>query len=359
MISRRHFNFADLAMLSFPFQSFFANTRSKENAMADEIQTYERAIDIASLKKKWPDGHELPPLIESIATLIKSNIWGSVGYFEMSGSRFDDYWIEGGSDSWADFGMFLKFADGTKVAQWFHEGAVPGAEPIVEIGSEGDLNIIAPNLKSFMRDWASDKGYRDLTIFEEDRTPERLALWKVVADKMHALLDATPEPPASAPADNIASFIEKFSKASRAQMAMDPVLREIATLMAAHIPHGKAEYEYYNAQIFIAGSRIEILPNALPPDYTERAALPEHEALIPLIIKAREARAQGGHAVRGLWHSASLRISPDGFVQIPADWDEEPKFEHGGRVKKSELETDLLRYPRSERWCTTWMDELI
>jgi hypothetical protein len=322
------------------------------------IQRYDQNIDIPSLQRNWPDGRDIPQIIIDIATLLKSQIWGSVGYFSMKGYRFNDYWIEGGADLCEQFGMFLEFADGTQVAQWFHPGAVPGAEPIVEIGSEGDLGILAPNLHSFLRSWANDGGYRELTLADEDHTPERLAQWQVVAAQMHAIIDAAPKPPPGGPIDDVSAFIQSYGAASLQAMQSNPIHQEIAKVMDAHIPRGKESYEYYNAQIYIAGSRIEILPNALPPEYQVRAPLPEREALIPLILKIREQRSQGIHAARGLWHCACLRILPDGRVWIPADWETEPSFETGGRMTRAELEADLARFPRSDRWHMPWMDEL-
>jgi hypothetical protein len=325
--------------------------------MAEDIELYDQAINLPSLQHNWPDGREIPQVIIEIATLLKSQIWGSVGYICMNGSRFNDYWIEGGADLCEQFGMFLDFADGTQVAQWFHPGAIPGAEPIVEIGSEGDLNILAPNLHSFLRSWANDSGHRELTLDEEDRTPDRLAQWQAVAAQMHSIVDAASGHPPSSPVPDLSSFMEAYGAASRQAMQSNPIHQEIAKVMAAHIPLGKESYEYYNAQIYIAGSRVEILPNALPPEYKERELLLEQEALIPLILKIREQRSQRIPA-RGLWHCACLRIFPDGRVWIPVDWEAEPTFETGGRVTRAELDADLAKFPRSDRWYEPWMDEL-
>lgn len=325
--------------------------------MAEDIQLYDLAIDIPSLQRNWPDGREIPQVIINIASLLKSQIRGSVGYIEMNGSRFNDYWVEGGADLCDRFGMFLDFADGTQVGQWFHPGAVPGAEPIVEIGSEGDLNILAPNLHSFLRSWANDSGHRELTLDEEDRTPDRLAQWQAVAAQMHSIIDAAPAHPPGAPIDDLPVFMASYGAASIQAMRSNSTHQEIAKVMDAHIPRGKESYEYYNAQIYIAGSRIEILPNALPPEYQERESLPEREALIPLIIKIREQRSQNIPA-RGLWHCACLRIFADGSVWIPADWEAEPNFETGRRMTRAELDADLARFPRSDRWRMPWMDEL-
>jgi hypothetical protein len=327
--------------------------------VTDDVLYYDKGINIPNVQRYWPDGHDMPQLIADIGTMLKGEVWGSVGYVQMPGSRFNDYWIEGGADLWPQFGMFAHLPDGTEIAVWYHDGAVPGAEPIVEIGSEGDLRVLAPNLKSFFRDWAKDSGHYDMTLDEEDRTPERLARWHRVAAKMNAIIDAAPDHPAGAPAPDIVGFIAHFGEASRTAMRDNPLHQAIAKVMDAHIPRGKEPWEYYNCQINIAGNRIEFLPNAMPPEYTAREALPEVEALTPLILQAREARAQGIHAVRGLWHCASLRISPDGLVNLPADWDAKPDFESGAKVTRTDIEADLARFPRSPRWHMPWMDELV
>ncbi len=326
--------------------------------MSDEIQYYDKAMDVANLRRTWPDGRDLPPLIADIATMLKAEIWGSVGYLSMPGSRFNDYWVEDGADLWPQFGMFVHLPDGTEIAQWFHEGAVPGAEPIVEIGSEGSLEVIAPNLKTFFRDWAKDSGRAEMTLDEEDRTAENVARWQAVATKMNAIIDAAPDHPAGYPAHDIADFIAHYGEASRARMRADPIHQEIARVMDALIPRGKEPWEYFNCQINVAGDRIELLGNATPETYPKRAPMPHLATLIPLLLKAREARAQGIHAVRGLWHCASLRIYPDGLVQISADWDAKPVFETGAPVTRADIEADLARYPRSARWRMPWTDEL-
>jgi hypothetical protein len=326
--------------------------------MSAERSLYAKGIDIPSLQRNWPDGREIPPVIIEIATLLESQTWGAVGYLEMTGARFDDYWIEGGADLSHQFGVFIKFADGTKVAQWFHPGAVTDAEPIVSLGSEGDLQILAPNLKSFLRSWANGEGCYDLSLDPDDRTPAKLAEWQAVADRMQALINAAPDSPPSSPVPDLAGLMDSYGAASRQAMRANPIHQEIARVMAAHIPHRQEAWVYYNAAINIAGSRIEILTPAQPPDYREREPLPERDALIPLLLKIREERAQA-NIDRGLWHSASLRLHADGLVWIPADWECEPSFETGGRITRAELEADLSRFPRSNRWRQPWMDELI
>jgi hypothetical protein len=325
------------------------------HTMTDPTDTYgARAILLPGLKRCWPDTQPFPDAIEQLTRVLADKPWGSLGYFTMPGSRFNDYWIEGGGDLWPQFGMFMHYADATEVALWFHDGAAPGGEPVVEIGGEGDLIVRAPNLEAFLIDWAEGRGNHGIA-----RDPDSAEWSEESARALLAFATALPQPPVGLPPQSIDGFMGAFGAASLARFAADPLYQEIARVMDAHIPRDKGPGEPYNCQLFAAGDRLEVRTNFLPPDYTEAEPLPERDALIPLLIKAREARAQGIHAARGLWHCASLRISSDGTVNIPADWDEQPKFTTGGDVTAAEIRADLARYPRGAGWRPPWMTQLL
>jgi hypothetical protein len=334
--------------------------------MIEPTQTYEQVIDVASLQRNWPLGHVVPNLIIEIATFLKPYEIGSMGYFTMKGVRFDDYWIEGGADLCEEFGFFLTLPDGSKIGQWFHENVIEGGEPIVGIGSEGDLIVLAPNLKAFMTDWAKGKGWLDIGLAGADETPEVHALWHEIGAQMRVIIDKAPDHPAGAPIANLSKFIENYGKASIQKMVAHPLHQEILRLMADYVPKGEDKLANYNLQIKIAGSRVELLPDATPQYYPKRAPVPpEAQQLIALIQKLREERAGGIHTGRGLWHTASLQIFqgdifdlPHPLVMLKADWEFEPGFETGGRVTKAQLDADLARFPRDPRWMMDWMGEL-
>jgi hypothetical protein len=305
-------------------------------------------------------------LVRDIATLLMPVEQGTVGHFGMKGMRFDDYWIENGADLCEEFGFFLALPEGSKIGIWFHEGAVAGAEPVVGIGSEGDLEILASNLKTFVQMWAKGSAWLDLGLMEED-TPEARTRWARVGAKMKALADAAPEPLASTPIANLPQFMENYGKASIQAMATHPLHREIRSVMAAHVPSGEDKLASYYLQINIAGDRVELLPNATPEYYPKRAPVPaEASELIPLILKLREERASGRHQGRGLWFSAALEINQgeiyglsEPLVILKASWEFEPGFESGGRITKAELAADLARFPRDPRYREPWMDDLV
>jgi hypothetical protein len=316
--------------------------------------TYSEAIDIAGLQRHWPDGRDIPELIIKIATLIQTWPSGTIGYFSMRGARMNDHWIELGADLWDQFGLFIQLTNGSEIGVWFHEGAVPGAEPVLLIGSEGEVSILAPNLKYFMTYWAQGDGPLDLAFSIDEEPPERIAERQEFGDRMIALIQPEPEPPIGADIPDPDHFMNAYGDAALIQITADPVMITIAEIMDAHIPHGQEVWQRVGFSIAVAGPRIEVLA-PLSEDKETRVPFPEREALIPLLLQAREARAIDKQALRGLWHSAILWLYPTGRVYIAASWDEEPKFE-SGPVMKEELEVDLDRFPRGLRWCESWMD---
>jgi hypothetical protein len=327
--------------------------------------TYASAIDLSSVARCWPLGHEVPDLVRDLAALIALWPHGAVGSFSMRGDRFDDYWIESGGDLSEQFATLLSLADGTRVALWFHEHAARGAEPVVEIGSDGELRVLSATLKDFLLKWAhgpADRLPHDLRLSGGEATGEAVALRSKCAARLIALAERAPDHPRGQPAGasvtDLPKFMERWQEAATERMAADPVLRAVSKLLDAHIPRGKEPWERVHMHLRAAGPRVEIQTGAVPPDYTTFVPLPEREALVPLILEAREARARSFPG-RGLWHSASLELYPDGRACIKASWASEPEFRSGGRMTRRELEADLARFPRSAGYREPWMDELM
>jgi hypothetical protein len=253
--------------------------------------TYASAINLPSVERCWPVGHDVPQLVGKLAALVAPWPQGAVGHFRMKGDRFDDYWIELGGDLSEQFGTFISLPDGARISLWFHEGAVRGAEPVIEIGSEGELKVLAPNLKAFLRRWAGGQGPHDLQLAEQEETPDRRALFDRSARNVLALADAAPDHPSGTAIPNMLNVLQSWQDAATKRLAADPILIAISKLLDAHIPYGKESWERAHMHMRAAGSRVEIQTGAIPPDYKIFIPLPERDALVPLILKAREARA--------------------------------------------------------------------
>ena len=327
--------------------------------------TYSQSVDLASLEHNWPEPHAVPPAIIGFANLIRDWPFEALGIFSIQGERLNDYYIELGADLSEQFGKFLHFPDGTYIALWFHVGVLANAEPVIELGSEGDLNVLAPNLKSFLTNWANGPFHEALELEDEERTPERITQRNLYGQKLLEFAQTLPEHPTGSSIPNLEQMMENQSKIALKKFAGNPTMRAITKLMDAHYRWDESFWTL-EFQISVAGPRIEIRGPALAEtDYKTRMQIPELEALIPLVLKAREERAAPPFSARGLWHVATLtlhifpaEIDQGGHAYIKAAWDEEPKFETGGRVTKVELNADLERFSRSQRWMEPWMNGL-
>ena len=58
----------------------------------------------------------------------------------------------------------------------------------------------------------------------------------------------------------------------------------------------------------------------MEPDYTQYAPLPERDALVPLVQKAREEREKAQNDLRGPWVSGVLYLQFGGHAFISGDW---------------------------------------
>jgi hypothetical protein len=341
------FIYSMAAMLLFP--------ATGNELMAERTDHY--LIDLKSIQNCWPTGHQPPKALSDLAVLAGGWSNPSMGYFELKGSRFDDYWIELGGELSEQFGKFLSLPDGSYVALWFHDGATPNAEPVILIGSEGELRVLAPNLKAFLQKWAAGISETELDLEPENDTAEMVAARIPATRQLQELIASLPDHPAGAPVGNLPQFMEQWQEQAIKRLAADRTLQAIAKLLDAHVPRGKEPWESSFMHLCVAGGRVEIQTGALPPDYKTFVPLPERDALIPLILKAREERANL-HPGRGLWNSASLEIYANGLAMIKASWEFEPEFREGGRMTRAELAEGLKRFPREPRWMQPWMNEL-
>jgi hypothetical protein len=331
------------------------------------IETYsDEYIHLDELERHWPDGREVPPLLKDLATFVRDQEYRSLGDFLMPGSRMDDAWIENGSDLWPFFGMFIGLPDGSRAALWFPEDGSPRDAPIVYLGSEGDNRIEAPNLEAFLAAWplaAFDKkgalaagGNKVSLPFEllrgkneeaQNRRPALLAFLRERLGEDPSNFIRPPEPAAP-----LIHFLDAWGERERQRIASDPLLRAIAKQLDRYIPHGKELWQWETLLVRVSGGRCEIdTPEA------GKKPLPGEKEVIPLVLEAREARAQGIHAVRGLWHKASIQLTSDGLCRILGDWAGQPIFRDGKPPSVFEIATDLKHFPRSDRWLEPWMME--
>ena len=146
---------------------------------------YSYPIDIDSIRRAFPPGTEVPPLLIDFAGWLKGRDWGNAGCYELVGDFSDNAPIVDGSPLRDQFALFARLPEGSVVGAWYGAGTSAANAPIVVLGSEGQYEIIAASLEGLLAKIAiqrfeEDVAWTDFTPHEdaEDETDE-LADWLV------------------------------------------------------------------------------------------------------------------------------------------------------------------------------------
>ena len=339
--------------------------------MADII-TYGSHSNIPQLIRRWPSERAVPQLLIDVADYIADKESGSLGYFSLNGYRVDDYWNCQAGDMWPYFAGILSTGSGTAITQWFPDGPNSAGGPIVMMGD--DAHCLAPSLESFLALWCLADNVDDQHLiggqpivmphdlvlnrapgeFDNAAPDARIAFAAFLEKRLGAKLESflVPQPDSAA----LDAFIDNWEPEHKAKLKADPTLQAIAKLLDRYIPRGKEIYEYVSLSIKVCGDRCEI---SLDPPLSPAGAFPEEAAVIPLVMQAREERAGGIHAPRGLWHTGQIRLHPEGYAEIIAnwdpDWDGEPVFRDGSKPTVAQIAADLARFPKADNWMEPWM----
>jgi hypothetical protein len=189
-------------------------------------------VDLPSLHEHFPTGIPVPPLLQAFGEWLKTVPHGGLGFFDaLAGERFEYYVSD---DDATDvqrpqLAQFLFLGEGSRVALWNHGGLVPA---VVLIGSEGDLENLAPSLEAFLFAWTiGETGVGDLD-FADDLDEEHadapvpmasrpdLAAW---LKERGVVAPDVPEPPSFQ--DWFESVVKASAQARAARAAVRPALR--------------------------------------------------------------------------------------------------------------------------------------
>jgi hypothetical protein len=298
-----------------------ADDTKEETKMSEDIPTYgETSIDLKNFERFWPKGKTVPRIIYDIAALISPWPRGVVSQFYIVASRPNDYFIENGADLWAQFGMFIGLANITEYALWYYDGCPAGAEPVVSFGDEGDLRILAPSLKAFLTEWGEGRRLGWLEPFDYDTTPELLEKRRAYGALIMALVNQMPTPPVVQDVPDFEKYINSFAEKAAVRNDADPTLLTIKALLSKYIPTDDRNPRGKSWQLKVVDGKVDIETSLMAPDYTQLEPLPEREALIPLVSKARLEREAAQNDGRGPWTSGVLYIQHGGHTFISGDW---------------------------------------
>jgi hypothetical protein len=300
-------------------------TCSRAFAVIDEkdrqrrlTEIYGDRIDLVSPQKYWPKTRQYPQLIADMGALIKPWVNSSIGRCDFVGRVLPDKLFDHAADLHEQFGFFLVDHRYRWVAVWYHDGAIPGAEPVVGFHeySPADAVILAPSLKAFFAQWAEAVAAGDPSYGLHDE-PEIVAQRPALADKMRDLVRRTADGPTGTPIPDLASFVRGHIERERAKDAADPLLKEIAAILRGRFPAATATLdESYFATVKGDTLEYSMIVQELAPEH-----FPEGRALTPLLLQARSERARGPTASLGPWTSALLSLHPDGRLAVSAYWE--------------------------------------
>jgi hypothetical protein len=291
------------------------------NKMSEDVPTYgETCIDLKNFERYWPKGRTVPKIIYDLAALISPWPRGVVSQFYIVASRPNDYFVENGADLWAQFGMFIGLANSTEYALWYYDGCPAGAEPVVSFGDEGDLRILAPSLKAFLTEWGEGRGVGWLEPFDYEATPELLEKRKAYGAQIMALVNQMPTPPAVQDVPDFEKYINTFAEKATVRNDSDTTLLAIKALLSNYTPKSGTSTRGKSWQLKVVEGKVEVETSLMAPDFKDLEPLPERDALIPLVSKARLEREAAQNDGRGPWTSGVLYMLENGHTFISADW---------------------------------------
>jgi hypothetical protein len=147
-------------------------------------------VDCKSLAKSFPKTMPVPPLLLAFAKWLKNVPYRGVGTFDcLMGEPLRESFLKPPptAEMCSKLGIFVYLPDGSRLALWDHGGKQPA---VVLLGSEGELETIAPDLPAFLAALSKAKtGVNDLDQDDED-APKSTA--KSHRAALAAWLKATP-----------------------------------------------------------------------------------------------------------------------------------------------------------------------
>jgi len=309
-------------------------------------------VDLPSLREHFPPRFPVPAQLQKLVRWLSKQEWGSLGYFNIEGTR-PSFGCEicSGSDCAERFAFFLHTPSGGLAGYWLHDGCNRASPPIVYLSSEGEAVTVGRSLADFLRRWAQD----DIEIEDLQRSPDDdddrrpdgrplLARW-IAANLGRST---------GGPAPKFAAWLKTHRKQQNAWIERDLLRRRIAQELRRIAPAaGKAEeWESEMFEVVLVGSHFQVWHRRQGLKLLSGQAAARLE---PLLREARERRAQI-HPARGLWFQATMSVGSGRGASLQCDFYGEPTIDDRRvSIPKRDYVADLDAYPRSPYWTPPWL----
>ena len=321
----------------------------------------------------------MPPLLVEFSKWAENKLLGSIGDFDIEGSRLSDWWAVEFGDLYPHFAPFLHIGDGSLVAFWMPEGVTNDSPPFAYIGSEGELRLLANSLEQFLAHLAA--GNTSLQALDPRRPTDDSQL-RELPDEIRQLfahmaaqpkLYADPDdqreslaswlssrgipPPATARIiPDLNEWFEVRNSEREAFRNRDAIRLEIAERLRHFTPPPPDAPGYWREcfDVLVVGNWFQMWHRyrALIPLPSDLAA-----DLKPLVRADRERRARR-HPERGLWFTSWLTINRAGGAQLHCNFYDLPKiFNTTPDIALEDYRADLAAFPRAQYWMPPWLKQ--
>ena len=140
-------------------------------------------VDWPSIERVFPLDRDPPEILKKFCLWVIANEWGSVGCFELGGCFIDDAPVRDASILRNQFAFFMVLPEGSVVGLWYPTNLNLLPPPVIVIGSEGQTEVIANSLESFLAQIASNffndqSAWSDFGVHEDvDSKTDLLSDW--------------------------------------------------------------------------------------------------------------------------------------------------------------------------------------
>lgn len=201
------------------------------------------SVDWESIVRAFPPKQKPPSLLKDFSHWAKTKEWGSVGCFELGGTLIDQAPLAYDSYLLRDeFALFMHLPEGSWIGFWIVENSKIQIKdrqilPVVLVGSEGQLEVLADSFESFLAQLALglfETSDMDLMV-HEDSVPilDELEKWlqkKLGVKDVHDIVQ-----PISFDAI-YRSYIEAWLEARELFWRNHPTMKKMSQILSAYIP---------------------------------------------------------------------------------------------------------------------------
>jgi hypothetical protein len=305
------------------------------------------AVNIDSLYQNFPAGCQVPSLLLDFGSWLKNKRAGSLGFFFLESKRFNDYYIENGSDLHDNFAFFIRDPTGGLIGYWLYEGGATVSPPIVMFGSEGELSILGGSLAELLSRLAEGKTQAaDLDSRDEGgREPTELANWL----ESHIAKAPTPIQPGH---PDFKKWMNEWAQQQREWMDKDSYHLQIADKLRMFVKPNAMAWETAAFDVLLVGTQFKMWHRSFGPK-----PMP-HKDTADLEVLFRSVREQRAQKIpdRGLWFSSFVSIGSQGGATLCCNFMDEPEIlDERITIPASDYERDLSSFPRSKHWMPEWL----